>query len=71
MILRHGWWSFLWKLWVTFETQCNDYSQLFIKRGVFQQFGEKAPGRNWEKMIDYTAKLGEINDIEDNKGIKI
>ena len=37
----------------------------------FQQFWEKAPGQNWEKMIDLTAKLGEINDIEHNKGSKI
>ena len=25
----------------------------------------------WEKMIDLTTKLGEINDIEHNKGSKI
>ena len=29
----------------------------------FQQFWEKAPGQNWEKMIDLTAKLGEINPM--------
>ena len=40
-------------------------------QGFFQQFWEKAPGQNWEKMIDLTAKLGEINDIEHNKGSKI
>ena len=39
--------------------------------GLFQQFWEKAPGQNWEKMIDLTSKLGEINDIEHNKGCKI
>ena len=33
-------------------------------QGLFQQFWEKAPGINWEKMIDFTSKLGEINDIE-------
>ena len=38
---------------------------------LFQQFLEKAPGQNWEKMIDFTSKLGEINDIEDYKGSKI
>ena len=37
----------------------------------FQQFWEKAPGQNLEKMINLTAKLGEINDIEHNKGSKI
>ena len=41
-----------------------------MKQGLFQQFWEKAPGQNWEKMIDLT-KLGEINDIEHNKGSKI
>ena len=40
-------------------------------QGFFQQFWEKTPGQNWEKMIDLTAKLGEINDIEHNKGSKI
>ena len=40
-------------------------------QGFFQQFWEKAPGQNWEKIIDLTAKLGEINDIENNKGSKI
>ena len=40
-------------------------------QGFFQQFWEKAPGQNWEKMIDLTANLGEINDIEHNKGSKI
>ena len=35
-------------------------------RAFSQQFWEKAPGQNWEKMIDLTAKLGEINDIEHN-----
>ena len=40
-------------------------------QGFFQQFWEKAPGRNWEKMINLTAKLGEIKEIEHNKGSKI
>ena len=42
-----------------------------LSQGLFQQFWEKAPGQNWEKMIDLTSKLGEINDIEHNKGSKI
>ena len=33
--------------------------------------GKKVPGQNWEKMIDLTSKLGEINNIEHNKGSKI
>ena len=37
---------------------------------IFQQFWEKAPGHNWEKMIDLTSKLGKIHDIEHNKGGK-
>ena len=40
-------------------------------QGLFQQFWEKAPCQNWEKMIDLTSKLGEINDIEHYKGSKI
>ena len=40
-------------------------------KGFFQQFWENTPGQNWEIMIDLTAKLGEINDIEHNKGSKI
>ena len=48
----------------------NSYSK-GIFQGFFQQFWEKAPGQNWEKMINLTAKLGEINDIEHNKGSKI
>ena len=39
--------------------------------GLFQQFWEKAPGQNREKIIDLPSKLGEINDIEHNKGSKI
>ena len=46
-------------------------SELQTQQGFFQQFGEKAPGQNWGKMIDLTSKLGEINDIECNKGSKI
>ena len=40
-------------------------------QGFFQQFWEKAPGQNWEKMIDFKSKLGEINDIENDKSSKI
>ena len=40
------------------------------KQGFVQQLWEKAPGQNREKMINLTAKLGEINDIEHNKGSK-
>ena len=40
-------------------------------KGFFQQFWEKAAGQNWEKIMDLTLKLGEINDIEHNKGSKI
>ena len=35
------------------------------------QFGGKAPGQNWENMVDFTSKFEEINDIEHNKGTKI
>ena len=40
------------------------------EQGFFQEFWEKAPGKNWGKMINLTSKLGEINDIEHNKGSK-
>ena len=40
-------------------------------QGLFQQFWGKAPDQNWEKMINVTPKLGEINNIEHNKGSKI
>ena len=45
-------------------------SHIFIKeiQCFFQQFWEKALGQNWEKIINLTSKLGEINDIEHNKG---
>ena len=61
------------------QAKSNMHSQLFITarissllqpcfiQGFFQQFWDKAPGQNWEKMIDLTAKLGEMNDIEYNK----
>ena len=42
-----------------------------LKQGFFQQFWEKAPGQNWGKISELTAKLGEINDIEHDKGSKI
>ena len=43
----------------------------FQQQGFFQQFWEKAPGQNWEKMINLTTKLGEINNIDHNKANKI
>ena len=46
-------------------------SKVTKNQGFFQQFWKKAPGQNWEKMIDLTSKLGEINDIEHYKGSKI
>ena len=47
------------------------YKVMHMVQSFFQQFGEKAPGQNWEKMIDLTSELGEINGIEHNKGSKI
>ena len=40
-------------------------------QGFFQQFWENVFDQNWEKMIDLTAKLEEINDMEHDKGSKI
>ena len=45
--------------------------RLLFVQGFFKQFWEKAPGQNWEKIIDLLSKMGEINDIEYNKGSKI
>ena len=46
------------------------YNWYVSHQGFFQQFWEKAPGQNWDKMIDLTSKLAEINDIKHNKGSK-
>ena len=57
-------------LWVVLSVPGrNPFAILF--RAFFQKFWEKAPGRNWEKMIDLTSNFGEINYIEHNKGSKI
>ena len=42
-----------------------------IMAGLFPVILGTGSGQNWEKMIDFTSKLGEINDIENNKGSKI
>ena len=39
--------------------------------GLFQQFWVEAPWLKLEKMIDLTAKFGDIKDIEHNKDSKI
>ena len=39
-------------------------------QGFFQLFREKAPGQNWEKVVDLPAKWGEIKEKEHNKGSK-
>ena len=39
--------------------------------GLFQAILGKDPWPKLGKMIDITSKLGEINDIEHNKGCKI
>ena len=38
-----------------------------LLQGFIQQFLEKAPCQNWEKLIDLTSKLEKVNDIEHNK----
>ena len=52
------------------EPSLLTYPKYYMKQGFLQQFWERAPGKKWEKMIDLTSKLGEINDIEHNKGSK-
>ena len=51
------------------ETKCLQKLSADDNRSsrLFPAILEKAPGENWEKMID----LGEINDKEHNKGSKI
>ena len=39
--------------------------------GLYPAIWEKAPGHNWEKIIDLMSKLGKIIDIKHNYGSKI
>ena len=56
-------------LWM--RNKKNNFNYAHLSQGFFQQFWEKAPGQIWEKMIDLSSKLGEINNMEHNKGSKI
>ena len=40
-------------------------------RAFSRNFGKRPLAKIGKKMIDLTSKLGEINDIEHNKGSKI
>ena len=42
-----------------------------MSQGFFQQFWERPLAKIGKKMIDLTAKFGEIKDIEHYKGSKI
>ena len=46
---------------------------VFLFRAFSSNFGKRPPAKIGKKMIDLTAKFGEINDIpvEHNKGSKI
>ena len=60
------------KLNVTFsQLQIVSGFCLLYWSGLFPNILRKAPGQNWEKVIDLTSKLGEIKDIEHRKGSKI
>ena len=48
----------------------HTFNSLHANRALPAILG-KGPWPNWEKIIDLTSKLGEINDIEHNKGCKI
>ena len=53
-------------------SKCHIVGNLMsIMAGLFPVILGTGSGQNWEKMIDFTSKLGEINDIENNKGSKI
>ena len=61
--------EFLFACWVIFPCFCCHLlfsydREVPVTRAFFQHFWEKAPGQNWETMIDLTSKLGEINGIE-------
>ena len=45
--------------------------KLRIDRAFSSNFGKRPLNQNWEKIIELTSKLGEINGIEHNKGSKI
>ena len=73
-VLLSSWVSLLVQLWelsgfLPLTKMYTMYNVVSLK-GFFQQFWEKARGQNREKMMDFTSKLGEINDIEHNKGSK-
>ena len=46
-------------------------SKIHIYRAFSSNFGKRPLAKIGKKMIDLSAKLGEINDIEHNKGSKI
>ena len=51
---------------VLFPNQINASEIAFrwqANGGFFKQFWEKAPGQNWEKMIDLISKLGEKTSV--------
>ena len=50
-------------LWSLHIVALFEHLKQNTNQGFFQQFWEKAPGQNWEKTIDLTSKLGEINGI--------
>ena len=49
----------------------NEPDRILFHAGLFPAILGKGPWQELGKMIDLTAKLGEINGIEHNKGSKI
>ena len=43
----------------------------FLSRAFSRNFGKKPLAKIGKKMVNLTSKLGEINDIEQNKDRKI
>ena len=41
-----------------------------LDKAFSSNFGKRPLAKMWKKMIDLTLKLGEINDLEHNKGSK-
>ena len=53
-----------------YSLQCS-VTHVVQKSSSFSNLGKRHLAKIGEKMIDLTSKLGEINNIEHNKGSKI
>ena len=56
---------------LSFSTYLTIASIKSLLTAFSSNLGKRPLAKNGKKMIDLTSKLGEINDIEHNKGSKI